>query len=357
MFNNSIITGTGSFIPDSKVDNKDFLNQEFYDADKNGFPYDNKTIIEKFKKITGIESRRYLKGKLNSSDIGTIAAERAIEDAGIDIEKIDQIIYAQNFGDITEGSDQIDLVPCLASRVKFNLRIKNPNCVAYDILFGCPGWLQGVIQADAFVKAGVAETILVIGGETLSRVVDPFDRDSMIYSDGAGACIIEKREGENKTGILSLASQSHTFDEAYYLFYGPTFNPNSKEETKYIKMHGHKIYEFALTHVPLAMKECLDKSGEDINDVKKIFIHQANEKMDYAIVKRFYKLYGHPGSPEGVLPMSIKLLGNSSVATIPTIFDLVSKKQLDDHEIKKGDLIMMASVGAGMHVNAVTYRV
>ena len=355
--NNSVITGTGSFIPESIVDNSDFLNQEFYDEEKQKFPYDNQTIIEKFNAITGIESRRYLKKNQTSSDIATIAAERAILESGIDMETIDQIIFAQNFGDITQDSNQIDLLPCLASRVKHNLGIKNPNCVAYDILFGCPGWLQGVIQAHAFINSGIANKILVIGSETLSRVVDPFDRDSMIYSDGAGACIIEKLDEGTKRGILSFSNQSFTKDEAYYLNYGPTYNPNDEKQTKFIKMQGRKIYEFALTNVPLAMKDCFDKSGENIADVKKIFIHQANEKMDFAIIKRFFKLYGYREIPEGIMPMSINKLGNSSVATIPTLFDLVRKKKLDDHELAEGDLIMMASVGAGMHINAITYRI
>ena len=353
---NSLMTGTGSFIPEEIVDNEAFLNQDFFDAEKNTFPYDNATIIEKFKAITGIESRRYLKGKLNSSDIGTIAAQRAIEESGIDPEKIDQIIFAQNFGDIGEDSDQIDLLPCLASRVKHNLKIANPNCVAYDILFGCPGWIQGVIQAHAYINSGIAKAVLVIGSETLSRVVDPYDRDSMIYSDGAGACILERKEEAEKRGILSFANQSFTKDEAYYLYYGSTFNPADPKGTKFIKMYGRKIYEFAVTHVPAAMKACFDKSGEDIGDLKKIFIHQANEKMDFAIIKRFYRLYGYKNVPKDIMPMSIHKLGNSSVATVPTLFDLVNKDKLEGHSVKKGDLVLLASVGAGMHINAITYR-
>jgi 3-oxoacyl-[acyl-carrier-protein] synthase-3 len=249
------------------------------------------------------------------------------------------------------------MVPCLAARVKNKLGISNPNCVAYDVIFGCPGWIQGVIQADAFIKAGIAETILVIGSETLSRVVDPFDRDSMIYSDGAGACIIQKVVEESKRGILSFASQSFTKDEALYLYYGRSFNPEDKKETKYIKMFGRKIYEFALINVPLAMKDCLDKSGENIDDVKKIFIHQANEKMDEAIIKRFYKLFGYKSVPKNVTPMVIHQLGNSSVATVPTLYDLVKNNKLDEHRLYKGDVVIFASVGAGMNVNAITYRV
>ncbi len=87
------------------------------------------------------------------------------------------------------GMTHGNTLPSLATRVKNHLQIKNPKCVAYDILFGCPGWVEGVIQAYAFIKSGIAKKCLVIGAETLSRVVDPHDRDSMIYSDGAGACM------------------------------------------------------------------------------------------------------------------------------------------------------------------------
>ena len=120
-------------------------------------------------------------------------------------------------------------------------------------------------------------------------------------------------------------------------------------------MHGRKIYEFALNHVPAAMKTALDKTGIPIGEVKKIFIHQANEKMDEAIIKRFYRLYKTP-VPEGVMPMSIHKLGNSSVATVPTLLDLVIKGNLENQSIEKGDIIILASVGAGMNINAIVYR-
>ena len=121
-------------------------------------------------------------------------------------------------------------------------------------------------------------------------------------------------------------------------------------------MHGRKVYEFAIVHVPKAMKDCLDESEYSIKDVKKVFLHQANEKMDEAIVNRFFKLYDME-IPKNILPMSINKLGNSSVATIPTLFDLVKNLKLDDHSLKKGDIVMFGSVGAGMNINAITYKV
>ncbi|HMK07019.1 MAG TPA: ketoacyl-ACP synthase III, partial [Flavobacterium sp.] len=313
------ITGSGSYIPTEIVSNKDFAEHVFLNDDGTPFPHPNDVVAEKFLEITGIQERRYVTDNLNNSDIAFLAAKKAVEDANIDPETLDYIIFAHNFGNVKKGAIQTDLVPSLATRVKFDLRIKNPKCVAYDMLFGCPGWLEGVIQAQAFIKAGMAKKCLVIGAETLSRVVDLHDRDSMIYSDGAGATIIEATDEDG--GILAHETATFTYDEAYYLYFGNSFNKECDPNVRYLKMHGRKIYEFALSNVPKAMKECLDKSGVDIKDVKKILIHQANEKMDEAIIHRFYKLHGQT-APDEIMPMSIHKLGNSSVATVPTLYDL-----------------------------------
>ena len=350
----SKITGTGTFIPSLKKENTDFLEDRFLNNDGSDFASPNEEIIEKFKAITGIEERRYAVDKYKTSDLAFFASEKAIEDAKINKEELDYIIFAHNFGDLKQGAIQGDTLPSLATRVKYKLGIENPNCVAYDVLFGCPGLVEGVIQAQAFIKAGIAKKCLVIGAETLSRVVDKFDRDSMIYSDGAGACIVEKTEDQD-SGILSHASQTFAKDEAYFLHYGGSYNKSEDQNIRYIKMFGRKIYEFAITNVPKAMKMALDKSGVNINDVKKVFIHQANEKMDEAIIKRFYRLYKKP-IPEGVMPMSIHKLGNSSVATVPTLLDLVLKGKIKDQEVRKGDVIILASVGAGMNINAIVYK-
>jgi 3-oxoacyl-[acyl-carrier-protein] synthase III len=355
---NILITGTGSYIPTEIITNKDFSGNEFYDLDGKAIEAEHDEISEKFQAITGIEERRYITDDLVSSDIGTIASLRAIEDAGIDKESIDQIIVAHNFGDVRKHTIQTDTVPSLAARIKHNLGISNPFCVAYDILFGCPGWIQGIIHAESFMKAGVAKKCLVVGSETLSRVVDLHDRDSMIYADGAGACVLDLVTGDQKQGILSSISASYSLHEAFYLYLGPSNNEESDPKVRYLKMYGKKIYEFALTNVPLAMKSCLEKAGAEIHELKKIFIHQANEKMDDEIIRRFYKLFKIKEVPAGITPMSIHKLGNSSVATIPTLLDRVRKGQGEDqhHMLHKGDLIMFASVGAGMNINAIAYR-
>lgn len=347
------ITGVGSYIPEIIVKNIDFDKHQFLNDDGSSFHYSNEIVIDKFKDITGILERRYAEPDLCASDLAFFAAQKAIDNANIDPETIDYIILAQNFGDVKPNTIQSDMLPSLATRVKHKLKIQNPKCVAYDIIFGCPGWLEGVLQANAFIKSGMAKKCLVIGAETLSRVVDIHDRDSMIYADGAGATIIEASTDES--GLLFYESATFANDEAEYLHFGCSFNKNLDANTKYIKMYGRKIYEFALSRVPQAMKACLDNSGISIDNVKKILIHQANEKMDEAIVNRFYKLYDRK-MPEGIMPMSITNLGNSSVATIPTLYDLLLSGKIQNQEINVGDVLIFASVGAGMNVNAFVYR-
>lgn len=347
------ITGTGSYLPEIITKNEDFLNHRFLETDGSEFKHSNQVIIEKFQAITGIVERRYAKPNLNTSDLGALAAERAIADANMDREELDYIIFAHNFGDVEQGKIQGDTLPSLATRVKQQLKIKNPNCVAYDMLFGCPGWIESLIQAKAFISCGMAKKCLVIGGETLSRVIDPHDRDSMIYADGAGACILEGTDSHGE--ILNHASETHAIDEAYYLYFDKTYDKKGDANTRYIKMNGRKIYEFACTHVPKAMASCLDKSGISIDEVKKVFIHQANEKMDEAIIKRFFKRYGKQ-APERVMPMIIQEMGNNSVATVPILFDRVRKGKVKNHNLQKGDIVIFASVGAGMNINAMVYR-
>lgn len=348
------IIGIGNCIPSETIDNLFFNNHIFLDDKGVLLKDDNFSLTEKLKKITGIEERRYASQDQVTSDLGLIAAKAAIKDSGIDPETLDYIIFAHNFGDVRYGTVQSDMVPSLAARVKHLLKIENNFCVAYDVLFGCPGWIEGVIQANAFIRAGMAKRCLVIGAETLSRVVDIHDRDSMIYADGAGAVVLEYNNEDN-SGIQSHLSASYTLKEKDYLFFGKSYDNEACQDTKYIKMEGRKIYEFALVHVPDAMKKCLDESKYTIDQVNKIIIHQANEKMDEAIVERFYRLYGLK-MPENIMPMVIQKLGNSSVATIPSLLTMILKGELEQHQIQQGDIVLFASVGAGMNINAFVYK-
>jgi 3-oxoacyl-[acyl-carrier-protein] synthase-3 len=349
---NAIITTSGSYIPTVRVPNDYFLSHTFYDERGIKSETSNADIIKKFRDITCIDERRYVTDDLNTSDIAFLSAEQALQN--VDRETLDYIIVGHNLGDVKTTNALCDMVPTLAARVKHKLGIRNPYTVAYDIPFGCPGWLHGMILADYYIRSGDAKKILVIGAETLSRVSDPHDRDSMIYSDGAGAVLVEATE--RGVGILSHATRSDTFREAHLLWMDKSYNPAFKAGRLFLKMQGHEVYKYAVKTVPEVVRKSLDKAGLTLADVKKILIHQANQKMDEAILRRLFRSYGIEEIPERIMPMTISWLGNSSVATLPTLYDLLQRGKLNNHRLQPGDVVVFASVGAGMNVNSMVYR-
>ena len=178
----------------------------------------------------------------------------------------------------------------------------------------------------------------------------------MIFSDGAGAVVLSAVESEKEIGIIGHSAVTHASIDLNYLTMGPSYaSPDNK--SLYIKMNGRKIYNYALSEVPKAIKSCLDKSNSSIDDVSQILIHQANEKMDVAIGNRLYELYGYDDMPENKMPMIIEKMGNNSVATVPILYDMIDKGHMPKHSFTGDDLIILASVGAGMSINAITYRI
>lgn len=351
---NTIIIGSGSYLPENIIDGSYFMNSEFYTDEGEKIDKPNAEIIEKFVEITEIEKRRYIADGEYNTDLGYRAAELAIQDAGIDRETIDYIIYANNFGDVDKNGAP-NFIPSLSSKVKNKLGITNRKCINYDMIFGCPGWVEGMVLADTIIKAGRAKTILVIGAETLSRVTDPYDRNKMIFADGAGAVVVQATDDET-VGIIASNTICDNGEELLYLEATPSLNKDAEQETLYIRMHGRKIYEYALKNVPPAVKETMDKAGVGIDDIDKILMHQANAKMDHAMVSRLYKLFDRNSYDLNIAPMTIQEYGNSSVATIPTMYDLIAKGKFENHQFAKGGIIVMGSVGAGMNINCIIYK-
>ncbi len=379
MYNNIVITGTGRYEPTEIVDNKDFLEHDFYSKEGKPIDKNNEEIIKKFEEITNIKRRKYVNSNLVTSDIAAKAGQKAIESAIIDPESLSGIIVAHNFGDVAYGSTQSDFVPSIGSRVKQKLDIRNPKVVAKDIIFGCPGWLEGMIDAYRQLREKDGK-MLVIGAETLSRISDPHDVDSMIYADGAGAAVLETIEQPDKLGILSHNTHTYTSEESEFLHRKISYKPGDKDGL-FLKMDGHKVYNFALNRVPEVVKENLASTGTNPEDVKKIIIHQANQKMDEKILQRIQRLYKKDldqvlALPENknldkmrisrlkrkytfednIMPMIIEDYGNSSVATIPILFDLMARGKMPCHDLKRGDTIVFTSVGAGMNINSMIYR-
>lgn len=360
----TVIVGNASYVPPRVVPNAEFLATRLLDTDGSPFAKSNEEIVAQLEAITGIRERRWVADDQVASDIALLAARAALDSSGIDPESLDLLIVAHNFGDVRADNRRSDFVPSLAARVKHGLAIDNPWCVAYDVAFGCPGWLHGILLAHDAILAGRARRAMVVGAETLSRISDPHDRDGMIYSDGAGATILEARpvrSASDLSGILASATRSDTRDHARLLWMGESYDRERTGGDLYLKMNGRKLYKYACQVVPEVVVKALRAAGVELGQVRKILIHQANEKMDEAIVRRVFDLCGRAEvSAEeirAVMPMIISWLGNSSVATIPTLLDLLSRGELDGHSLDPGDVVVFASVGAGMNANAMVYRV
>ncbi|MCD0479203.1 3-oxoacyl-ACP synthase III family protein [Chryseobacterium sp. LC2016-29] len=351
---NTIIIGSGSYLPNRVIGRDFFLDSEFYTDEGVKIDKPVEETIAKFVEITEIENRRFIDEDLSNSQIGFEAAKIAIADANVDQEELDYIIYASNFGEVTTNG-YVDFMPTMAARVKNKLGIKNRKCITYDMIFGCPGWVEAMILADNLIKAKVAKTILVIGAETLSRVTDPYDRNRMIFADGAGAVVVQATDEEN-VGIIAHNTICDNGPELNYLANGPSINEESDQTRLFVRMQGRKIYEYALKNVPGAIKETIEDAKLSIEDIDKILIHQANAKMDYAMIDRLHKLYDVKDYDHSVSPMTVQDFGNTSVATIPTMFDLIIKGKMEGHTFKDKGNIVMTSVGAGMNINAIVYK-
>ena len=352
----TVIIGSGAYLPTRVVKNSDFLDSEFYSSNQERNPRSNADIVDKMERITEICERRYVQDEFTASDIGFFAAEDAIISSGIDRETLDYIIVAHNFGDVKAHNRRSDMVPSLASRIKHKLGIVNSDCVAYDLPFGCPGWVQGMIQANYYIKSGDAKRVMVIGTETLSRVSDPHDIDSMLYSDGSGATIVEAVESSEPVGILSHKTRTDTFSQYKFLWMDDSYNPNFEGNDQFLKMKGRKIYEYAVSNIPGVIEIALEKAGVSIRQIKKVLMHQANGKMNKAIISRILRDFNVDTDPETILPLAISKIGNNSVATVPILYDMVTKGKMENHQIQPNDHLILASVGAGMNINAIVYK-
>lgn len=351
---NAYIHGIGDYIPDLRIDNSDFLERTFYSKTGLQESADTRETIQRFSEVAGIHTRRLADDGIMASHMGLKAAQEAIETSGIDPEQIDRIIFAHNTGDITSHGSQSSFIPNLAAKVKRELGIKNINCVAYDLIFGCCGWIEGVAQATVYIESGQASCVLVIGADTISRITDHFDRDSMIFADGAGAVVMcATREDK---GVKGFRTVSHCAEEADSLIMGPSNYPNSIPDQEYLKMNGRMVMRYALKEAPHLMSETLKMIGYKLEDIDYFLMHQANSKMVIMIIKRLFALEGIDSFPEEKVPLTAPYLGNNAVATVPTLLYELAGLKLNDRGIRKGDLVAFAALGSGMHASCLLHR-
>ncbi len=351
------ISGTGATLPALVIKNDYFLNHQFYDIKGVKNPKPTAEIIEKLEAITGITERRYIPFDQDSIPLIVETALKVLKDANLTANDLSGIIVAHNAGNMTVGGKTFHPVPNLAACLKNGIDCTNHNCFAYDILFGCPGWVQALIQAHQAIICGEAEHILVVGLEVASRLLDPNDLDSMIFADGCGGGILSKTYEENSGGVISYATFSHSQEDLRIIYLDKSHNPENTTTNCYVHMNGKEVYKYATQWVPKVIEKALSKANLTIHDIDLFLFHQANAKMLEAISRNLGRLYEVENDFfDNKIPRTIEFLGNTSVATIPTMLDLILKGQLGDFSIKKGQKVVFASVGAGMHCNALVYQ-
>lgn len=342
-------------MPERRIPNSYFLNRTFLNEDGSPMTKPVEEIVAKLEQITGIRERGYIPDEGDSVPLMAEACENAIASWGQDRNQIDGIIVAHNAGNMLEGRQGFHTVPNMAALLKHRLGITNHACFAYDILFGCPGWIQGIIQAHQALQTGDATNVLVVGIEVASRLLDPFDLDSMILADGCGAAMVSTTDREEE-GVISYATFSHALDDISCIYLDRSYNREWTDPTLF-KMNGKDVYKYATVWVPQVIKKALDKAGLDASDVDLFLFHQANAKMLHAFANNLAQMYQLEGlSFDGKIPVTIQFTGNTSVATVPTMLDLILKEKLEGYRITPGMTVVFASVGAGMHCNALVYR-
>lgn len=315
------IRGTGRYVPENIVTNDDLA--KIVD-----------TSDEWITSRTGIRERRVSTGE-NTSDIASIAAKNALEDAGVSVEDVDLIIVATVTPDM--------FTPATACIVQSKIGAK--KAAAFDINAACSGFIYGINVAAQFVKSGVYNNVLVIGAETLSKIINWQDRNTcVLFGDGAGAVLVSSST-ERGIGSILIASDGSKGDVLQSAAL-PLNNPYSREDSKYaghhgIVMEGREVFKFATGVIVESIEEILKKEDLTMQDIKYVVPHQANLRIiDYAA----RKLSAEPDK----FYINVDKYGNTSSASIPIALDEINKKGL----LSKGDKIIIVGFGGGLTYGA-----
>lgn len=312
------ISGIGSFVPEKILTNHD-LSQMVDTSDE--------WIVER----TGISERRIGREDISTSDLGTEAAKRALKDANLKAEDIDLIIVATITPD--------HLFPSTACIIQHNLGAI--NAAAFDINAACTGFIYGVVTGAGFIKSGMYNRVLVIGGENLSKVVDWKDRNTcVLFGDGAGACVLERcdegygilsyelgADGENREVLIQPAGGSKI----------PASMETIEKNLHTIKMDGREVFKFAVRTMDRASTSVLKKVKLDVEDIDLLIPHQANIRIIDAARKKL-------DLPMDKIYVNLDRYGNMSSASVPVALD----EAVREKKIKKGDNILLVAFGAGL---------
>ena len=307
------IIGTGSCMPEMVVTNDDL--SKIMD-----------TSDEWISSRTGIRERRLAREETTAS-MSVTAAKRALENAGITAQEIDLIIVGTITGDYVTPSTACEVQAALGA----------DKAVAFDINAACSGFMFALHIADAYIKTGVYKTALILGAETLSKIMDWNDRSTcVLFGDGAGAAVVRSDE----TGLLA-------YDQGSDGARGTVLTCRSREnnnpfvknptEPSYTHMDGQEVYKFAVTTVPASIKKVVGEAGLTIEDIDCFALHQANIRIIQSVAKRLK-------APEEKFPTSLDHCGNVSAASVPILLDEINRKGI----LKPGMKSVLAGVGGGL---------
>ena len=311
------IIGTGSAVPEQIVTNEDLSKIV-------------ETSDEWISSRSGIKERRVAKEE-NTTSLAILAGKRALENAGVTAEEIEVIIVATCTPDY--------FFPNTACQVQEAIGAK--NAVAFDLSAACSGFLFALSTAQAYIKGGIYQKALIIGAETMSKMIDWSDRSTcVLFGDGAGAAVVSAEE----TGVLELVQKSNGAGKGVLSCKArETRNLlNHESETKeYLYMEGQPVFKFAVKTVPECVEEVL-KKAEVKEEIRYYILHQANSRIIQSVAKRLKE-------PEEKFPMNLSLYGNTSAASIPILLDEMNRNGM----LNRGDKLVLSGFGAGLTWGAV----
>ena len=319
----SAVTGVGSYLPEQIVTNDDLA--KFVDTT-------DEWIVER----TGIKKRHRARDDEPTSDLATEAARRALADAGKTPADVDMIIVATTTPDMT--------FPATASIVQRKLGA--PVCIAFDVQAVCSGFVYALSVADGFVARGLAKCALVIGAEEMTRLMDWTDRTTcVLFGDGAGAIVVEPREGQGTKadqGLLGFALRSDgTKTDLLYVDGGPS----STGTVGHLRMLGNQVFRHAVVNIAEAITAACAASNIEVSDVDWFVPHQANQRIIKGVGDRL-------GLDENKVITTVAEHANTSAASIPLALDTAIR----DGRIKRGDLVLLEAMGGGLTWGACAFR-
>lgn len=319
----SVVTGVGSFLPEQVVTNADLAR--IVDTS-------DEWIVER----TGIRQRHKARDDQPTSDLAVEASERALVDAGRSVGDIDLIVVATTTPDMT--------FPSVASIVQRKLGA--PTCIAFDVQAVCSGFVYALSVADGFVARGLAKCALVIGAEEMTRLMDWTDRSTcVLFGDGAGAVVVEPREGQGSKadqGLLGFALRCDgSKTDLLYVDGGPA----TTGTVGHLRMAGNQVFRHAVVNIAEAITACCEASGIEIADVDWFVPHQANQRIIKGVGDRL-------GLDEHKVISTVAMHANTSAASIPLALDAA----IQDGRIKRGDLVLMEAMGGGLTWGACAFR-